>query len=504
MSASCQVFRDRMWSMLDAMEEPLAESTLIEHLRACPACRTAFSEAVRAERLLFTAAVVGEAAANNSPTVERTRSSSTSIKRHVTSAVIRRTTKRIRRRPALSFMPWLASAAALVLLIVGITLTAGPRAATIPWAVVEEASALTGSDGRMLMRDQPLAAGVKLVASGPATVRLRDGTRVWLEAGTRLGLDEGGSLRGGGQAGISVHVESGAVGVTAKPQDLHAPLVVSTPLAEVIVVGTAFRVSHNSSSGSELSVSSGSVKLVDADGERMVQAGGHARVDSARPPAKLLARFSASSLVNTVEIDDPIRGWGGTNGLLAVPPIGLEQPLLRQLDDGYGLCFNGDKRRLDAALPSVDARHGLTLIALFIPINPGREQRVISVMDGNREQLALVRHDLRPGAAAVVIDGQERLLQDITTERHWSVAARWMPDGAVVLNTGVGSGRRASAARPPTFAQPHLLFGGSPGGNALEGDLIAVELYAGVLDDAALAARMRALASANHFRLTTW
>lgn len=487
MSTPCVTWGERAAGMLDPEAPPEQAAAFIAHLPGCPGCRAVVTQVVRCERLLATAAVL--------------RAPQSVPQRRHSTATIRRVTTTIRRRKArpVSFLPWAVGLAAL--LAIAVLISVAGRESEPGFATVENATALS-SDGRSIGAGTALKAGVEL-RGGPAQLRLADGTRVWLDADTLVSLTQDGTLRSGGRAGVLMRLDDGAVGVSAKPQDPAAPLAVQTPLAESVVVGTAFRMSH-SSSGSELTVSSGTVKLVDADGERMVQAGGHARVDAAPPPANLLAGFSASSVVGTVARDQPIRGWGGTDGLFALPPSGLEQPLLRQLDGGHGLCFNGQKRRLDVVLPGVDARHGLTLIALFIPIDGGREQRVISVMDGNREQLALVRHDLQPGAAAVAIDGQERLRQDIPTGRHWSVAARWLPDGELVLNTGAGAGRRASATPPPPFAQPHLLFGGSPAGKALIGDIVAVELHAGVLDDAALTARVRALASANRFRLTTW
>lgn len=505
MSDPCQAFRDRMWAVLDAAEEPAAAPTLVEHLRSCADCRAVFSAAVRAERLLFTAAVISDATVSG-PVSERRRPSSGSTPRRVTTAVVRRaTTKRHRRRPALSLAPWLVGAAALVLLAVGVAMTAGPRMASAPWAVVEEATALTTDDGRALKRDAPLAAGVRLSADAPATLRLRDGSHLWLEAGTRLGLDEGGSLRGGGgKAGILVHLDSGAVGIAAKPQDARAPLVVSTPLAEVVVVGTAFRVAH-ARSGSEVSVTSGTIELRSAQGVRRVSAGSQARVDAARDAPVLVASFSAVSVARAAPIDGELAGWPGNGALLARPPGGAERPFLRQLGQGNGLCFNGRTQRLETALPALDARQGLTLVALFIPIHAGRDQRVVAVTDGSRERFALVRHDLEPGVIAVAVDGSERLRVDIPKGKHWAVAGRWRSDGSVTLNAGSGAGRTAASGVTPTPLDiVKLMFAGSLTGRLLDGDLIAIELHQGVLDDAALAARVRALASANHHPLTAW
>jgi hypothetical protein len=246
------------------------------------------------------------------------------------------------------------------------------------------------------------------------------------------------------------------------------------------------------------------VKLVDQSGERLVQAGGHARVDAAPPPATLIASFSASSVVGTTTPDKPLTGWSGTGSLMAQPPAGSQQPILRQLDKGHGLCFNGRDQRLATALDPIAAQHGLTLIALAIPINPGRDQRVVALSDGGRERLALVRHDLNPGSIAVALDSSERVRVDVPRGKHWSVACRWQADGTLALNTAAGPGKRVAAGGPMKVVVPLLSFGGSSSGRALEGDLIAVELHAGVLDDAALAARVRALAAANRFPLTGW
>lgn len=506
MSDACQPFRDRIWAVLDAAEGPDAAPPLVEHLRSCADCRAAFAAAVRAERLLFTAAATADAGAGDpladGPAGGR-RPSSTSIRPRATSSR-RVTTKRHRRRPALSLAPWLAGAAAMVLLAVAIALSAGPRAAPAPCAVVEQAAALTGADGRALSRDAALAAGARLDAAGPATLRLRDGTRLWLEAGTRLGLDEGGGLRGGGRAGILVQLEAGAVGVAAKPQDPQAPLAVRTPLAEVVVVGTAFRVAH-AATGSEVGVTSGRVEVRSAQGTRLLAAGGVARIDAAPAAPTLVASFSATSVARATRIDGELSGWPGNGSLVALPPGGAERPFLRQLGQGNGLCFNGRTQRLEAALPALDARRGLTLLALFIPIHPGRDQRVVAVTDGSRERLALVRHDLEPGAVAVTVDGAERLRVAVPKGKHWAAACRWRPDGSVTLNAGAGAGRSAAAGISPTPLDiVKLMFAGSLTGRLLDGDLIAIELHLGALDDVALSERVRALAAANHFPLTAW
>jgi hypothetical protein len=396
----------------------------------------------------------------------------------------------------------LVGAAALVAIGVVFTLMDERGAATDAFATVESATSLTDASGREVSAGARLSAGTNL-RGGPAEIRLRDGSRLWLDADSQLVVNAGGNLRSGGRAGVLLRLEDGAVGVSSKPQDASAPLAVQTPLAETVVVGTAFRVAH-SQSGSELTVSSGTVRLISKEGERLVQAGGQARVDVAPPPATLLASFSASAVVGTTEPGKPLNGWSGSGALRALPPNGLEQPILRQLGKGHGLCFNGANQRLATAIPAFDARQGLTLIALFIPINPGRDQRVVSLLEGTRERVALVRHDLEPGAVSVVIDGSERQRLDVPKGRHWSVACRLLPDGGLVLNTGTGAGRRASVPMPGPFAQPQLSFGGSSHGRPLEGDIIAVELHAGVLDDGAVAARVRALADANRFPLTTW
>ena len=505
MNDPCQPFRDRLWAVLDAAEDPVAAPSLVDHLRSCTACRVAFTAAVRSERLLFTAAVINESRAVDAS--EKRRPSSTSARPRAASSVMRRTTKRSRRRSALSLAPWLAGAAALVLLAVGIALTAAPRAAATPWAVVEEASALTASDGRALVRDAPLTAGVRLSAGGPAAVRLHDGTRLWLESGTRLGLDQGGKLRTGGSAGIMVQLESGAVDVAAKPQDPLTPLVVSTPLAEVVVVGTAFRVAH-AAAGSEVSVTTGKVEVRSAHGTRLLGAGGVARIEAApdAPAApSLIASFSAVSVAKATRIDSELSQWPGNGALLARPPAGAERPFLRQFGQGNGLCFNGRTQRLETALPALDARRGLTLVALFIPIHAGRDQRVVAVTDGSRERFALLRHDLEPGAIAVAIDGGERLRVDVPKGKHWAVAGRWRPDGSVTLNAGAGAGRSvATGMTPVPLDTVKLMFASSLAGRLLDGDLIGIELYQGVLDDAALAARVRVLAAANHFPLAAW
>ena len=489
MNARCVTWGERAGGMLDPEVPPEQAAAFIAHLPGCPGCRTVVEQVIRCERLLATAAVLGAPQG-----VPQRRGSSTSTHRRSTATVRRR-----KARPS-SFLPWAAGIAAVLVLAVVIGVSA-QRDAAPGFATVESAGALT-SAGRSVRAGAVLTPGVEL-QGGPAQVRLADGTRLWLDADTRLTLAAGGTLRGGGRTGVFIRLDDGAVGISAKPQDPVAPLAVQTPLAETVVVGTAFRVAHDSS-GSELTVSSGTVKLVSKDGERLVTAGSHARIEKEPPPATLIASFSASSVVGTTDPGKPLNGWAGTDALVALPPSGSHQPILRQLGKGYGLCFNGRDQRLATTLPSFAAHHGLTLIALVIPINPGRDQPVVTLSDGTRERLALVRHDLAPGAIAAAVDGSERVRIDVPEGKHWSVACRWQVDGSVVLNTVAGTGRRIAGPVPTTIAAPRLTFGGSPGGRTLEGDIIAIELHAGVLDDAALGARVRALASANRFPVSSW
>jgi ferric-dicitrate binding protein FerR (iron transport regulator) len=489
MSEPCVTWRDRVGGMLDP-EAPTADAgAFIAHLPGCPGCRAVVEQVIRCERLLYTAAVHGVP-----QQVPERRGSSTSTIRRVT------TVRRRRARPV-SFMPWVAGVAALlaVAVLVGVM---GRSPSSTAFATVESATTLSLADGQSLRAGATLNAGSEL-RGGPAQVRLADGTRLWLDADSRLSLTSNTTLRGGARAGVLVRLDDGAVGVSAKPQDPTAPLAVQTPLAESVVVGTAFRVAHDES-GSELTVSNGTVKLLSKDGERLVTAGSHARVEIAPPPATLIASFSASSVVGTTEPGAPLKGWSGNGTLVALPPSGSQQPILRQLGKGYGLCFNGRDQRLATTVNTFSAQHGVTLIALVIPINPGRDQPVVTLSDGGRERLALVRHDLTPGAIASTVEGKERVRIDVPVGKHWSVACRWQADGSVVLNAGSGPGKRVAASVPTAMSAPQLTFGGSPSGRALEGDIIAVELHAGVLDDAALAARVRALASANRFPLSGW
>jgi len=499
MNDPCAPWRERLWSVLDASaldaNKGRAESTaVLEHLRGCAPCRAALDQAIRTERLLFTAAVV----ATPLPTTRPRQPSTASHRRPLTLR---------RKKPRnVSFLPWAAAAAILVIVLLARLAPAG-RTGMTAFASVDEATALSVSDGRPVVVGATLTSGTEL-RGGPATLRLADGTRMWLDANSRVTLNDGGALRNGTRTGVLIHLDDGAVGIAAKPQNPLAPLAVQTPLAEAVVVGTAFRLVHDTS-GSELTVTGGTVKLVSAGGERLVGAGGHLRVDAAAPPATLVASFSASSAVGTAAISQPVPGWSGSGWsdnrvLKAHAPRGSLSPILRQLGSGHGLCFNGVDQRLSIAIDSFDNRHGLTLIALVIPIHPGRDQRVVAITDGGRERVALVRHDLEPGSIAAVIDGTEHTRLDQPTGKHWSVACRWQHDGGLVLNTAAGAGKRVTAGKPAPLSAPHLVFGGSTQGRALEGDIIAIELHAGVLDDAALTARVRALASANHFPTSGW
>ena len=483
MNDPCAASGDRMWQVLDGDAEEGAAEQLVAHLRICDTCRVSFDRAVRAERLLLIAAVSSPADPGRLPSRPR-------LRRRQRSPVTSRTGAR----------PWLLAAAALLMLgsASGIVAWLRPPAS---WAVLVDGGVHRASGP--LVPGAALAVGDDLLADHVSTVCLRDGTRIALAAGTRLGLREGLALRRGGHSGVLLRLDQGEVTISARPQDPAAPLAVQTPLADVVVVGTSFRVSHDDT-GSDLAVASGRVRF-DSDGaeERIVGPGGTAHAEAPRPP-ELFAGFDDSGREHLRLAGGEVHGWrpvGKTSAIELVNERKHEAPTVVGLDNRSVVRFNGANQSLAATLEDVDLRSGITVFAL-VRTRPGggAEQRVVSLSEDGDERLALVRLCGKAGAnddVAVLVDGQPCATLMTVPDRAWLVGFTWSPDGGVTLKRQGGISADGRTRKPALLHAPVLRISSSIDRECLAGDLHALEIYRGALDPATFAQRFAALAAAH-------
>lgn len=195
---------------------------------------------------------------------------------------------RRRRREA---APWWLAAAAGVLLAVGLFLglpSAGSPAATVlgDRGSIERA----GQVLRLGAQPQAVADGDVLAADGSALLlRFSDGTTVELSSGARL------TLRSGARSGAKrLELERGALLARVAKQKGDEALLVATPQAHAVVLGTTFRV-RVESLGTRLTVEEGRIAFArSSGGERLEVAGGRsaiagvdgslALVEPAKPP----------------------------------------------------------------------------------------------------------------------------------------------------------------------------------------------------------------------------
>lgn len=137
--------------------------------------------------------------------------------------------------------PWVAVTVAAIVLVaalVGLRLWQGQQGATDQSAITAVATVTEAGAGARL-GDQPLVAGSRLAAGaqvhGPCSIALPDGTTL------RLAPD--GHLTVAVNPGVAAHVNGGQLTVEAAKQIPGSPLVVTTPFADVSVLGTRFTIS---------------------------------------------------------------------------------------------------------------------------------------------------------------------------------------------------------------------------------------------------------------------
>ncbi|MFM2090860.1 MAG: FecR protein [Planctomycetota bacterium] len=233
---------DLVRAHLDGALDPAGLAELARRIEADPAARARFADLVARDLIL----------------AEKARESV-----QVQRPSVRRQAVPVRRRPVLRLVAAVAVAAGLVAAGAAWALVSAPAAPPAPAPVAALA------DGR------PLAAG-EVVAAGPAPVAL-----AWPGEATRILLAPGGRVRLLPGVGKQLRLDQGLLSATVSPQAPGAPLVVTTPLATAVVVGTRFRLGHRSGSAAvtTLQVEEGTVRL-EAGQAVAVRAGDRAQVDA--------------------------------------------------------------------------------------------------------------------------------------------------------------------------------------------------------------------------------
>lgn len=238
-----------------------ADWEMPEHLLRCPSCLEAF------QTLLEGVPAVSAAFLDRCVSLEKES-----------------LTTRDERPPKVLYLPanWLVAArlAAVVVAVAGAAWLA--QAWWAAGALRLRAGAVTLPGGGILDAGSSVPDGVVLHATQPATTRFRDGSTVELAANTHVSFHRsaGGS--------VTVRLIRGDVVSTVTPRPPAEAFVVQTPLGQVTVVGTRFRVRCADEAGApraggeavavEVEVFEGVVRVKQAAQEARVGPGQRARL----------------------------------------------------------------------------------------------------------------------------------------------------------------------------------------------------------------------------------
>jgi ferric-dicitrate binding protein FerR (iron transport regulator) len=467
---TCATAAERIWQSLDGDLPEAAADELVAHLRQCPTCQATLTEAVRIHRSLLEAALSAPVGSGTQTLAARRPTRRPSGR-----------TGSFRRRAV-----WLVPAACALLLlavVLGIDARRAPVPDPIAFAWISEPQAKNG-ERRQLAPGEEIVTGAGEIRQ----IQVADGSRIQVDADTRIRLALGGQRRAGGAIGLRGELSAGRVEVEAVAQDPAAPLVILTPLAEAVVVGTAFSLQHDAT-GSELRVSHGVVRFTaEAIGEQQVSAGNTLRVVQDR----LLAVFTASSLSgkdgeSVISWRDPSRQLVAAPGLGEVPPLGKVCT-----SRYYTVAFNGETQALHAPLGALDAAEGLTLLVVASPLGDGHDERIATLNVAETEYLALVRNGPLLGC---VVDGRVWW-----SDRPWStgkettavLSCTWRADGTFTLRSGQMVLLQGQAVPPRNVAAASLDLAAPGHGRRFHGNLFAAEVHGAVAAIKPVIARMAA------------
>jgi len=284
------------------------------------------------EAALLHAACTPVSARTTDAVMHLLRQETTSQRRRVDRAVLRRLPRRRQLRGPRPLL-WMAVAAAVVLAVLGLGWAGGWGGDRGPTLAVLRAGEASGSDGRPITAGAELGEGSKLVAISACSVELDDGSRLELDPGSAVALSN--------LDGRRVELSAGRADCSIRPQS-GFPLMVTLPFSQITVLGTRFttevrpdadhvelqvgsvRLNHRTQAAT-LVLAPGQACLADHRGLRL-EARDHIDVQA----YELLTSGLATSLgVRAVPITDPTVPGGRC---LALPAVGsgLEIPLPAQ------------------------------------------------------------------------------------------------------------------------------------------------------------------------------
>ena len=519
---SCQGWQDLVWPALDGELDEVVSAKLVAHVRGCSACRDEMNRAIRMHRAVLMDAV-GITGAATAPTIAlsavRSPGNTPRAKRTSGPAIAR-----IPRRRASGNRFVMPVAIAVSLLIAALTLT-GPGvtqvapAATatshpnLPMVVTVSATSadtvgrLTLAigvrlDGHPVTSGTAVQAEVPVVVDGSACLLLNDGTTLQLASGTQLAIHRGGQRRAGGAIGVQVVLATGRVDAEVTPQRVEAPMVVTSPVAEVTVVGTTLQVLHDVT-GSRIQVAHGQVRVTAAGmSERLLSAGESLAVPMAVPMAVALTGPvkvpSATALVSFIvnekmNHDGVVPQWCDQLALdpqhpvVAVPSAGDQPPHYKVVNGHPALCVDGETRSLTFPLTSWNSSLGLTLFIVARPAGSGAggDERLIAVSDATGEHLAVLRSRSRFGLAAAGNSVFEAAGSSAVV-----LTCTWSRDGAVALLCDHRLVASTAALVPALLSDAVLDIARGPQGKRFEGNVFLLEVQQGVPSQAALHQRI--------------
>jgi hypothetical protein len=215
------------------------------------------------------------------------------IRERTANAVMRRV--RTQRRRKTSWQPrivWISAAAALIAIacIVGVQ-SLGSREAL-------DHITLTASEGDVT---GDTVTGFTLGGNGRVVLVAGDKAKATLKGPAKLHIP-----KQGGADGLTFALGSGTLTIDAPPRSGGRPLTITTPAANLLVIGTQFTV-HANESGTNLAVVHGSVRFQPLRGVERVVSGGE-RADALKPGAVVRVPASADAMIDDSMPDQNIRG----------------------------------------------------------------------------------------------------------------------------------------------------------------------------------------------------
>lgn len=517
----CQTWQDQLWFALDGELDEAASATLVAHVRGCSACCDELNRAIRVQRALLmdTVGITGSATGATVALSAVRESRPSSGTQRVKPARVVHATRTTRRRVSSNrfIMP---VAVLMALMMLGLIIS-GPgmtrvvpesQATSLPPPPVRVTrSTPVGTPSADALARLTQAVGVRVaghaVASGAAVeadapvevegsarLLMNDGTTLQLTSGTQLTLHRGGHRRGGGAIGVQVLLTSGTIDAEVTPQRAASPLAVTSPVAEVTVVGTALQFRHDAA-GSRIQVTHGQVRVaIEGQADRLLGEGESLMVPSVSS-ALVLASFVVTEAMNHNGV---VPQWYDPSTLdprqrvVAEPSAGEQPPHYKVVRGHPALCVDGTTTSLTCPLPTWNPSTGLTMFIVALPLGNGSEgiERLASLSDASGERLAVVRSGTAFGLATSGGATAGKTVFEETDSGAMVLTCTWSRDGAVTLLHDHRVVASAAAAAPGTLTDAVLDIARGPQGKRFEGDIFLIEVQQGVLAEVALHQRI--------------